>query len=246
MAMSLVRLNRLLSRHTPVKTARLAGGRPIASITFDDFPKSAWVRGGPILARHNIRATYYTAGCYCGRTMDGMVYYDAEDLRDLARAGHEIACHGFGHQPTPSLTDQELTMDAARNAAFLKPFLDGGMAESYAYPYGLASPRTKRFYAPRFTNLRGVHPGLNSGRADLALLNAVSIEFRCWDIEAISRAIAKACQDRSWIIFYTHDISDDPSSFGSTPGMLSKLIRRLIEAGIEILPMREAVKAAIG
>jgi peptidoglycan/xylan/chitin deacetylase (PgdA/CDA1 family) len=244
--MSLVRLNRFLSRHTPVKAARLAGDRPIASVTFDDFPKSAWVRGGPILARYNIRATYYTAGCYCGRSVDGIVYYDAEDLRALARAGHEIACHGFGHQPTPSLTDQELEVDAARNAAFLEPFLNGGKADSYAFPYGLASPRTKRFYAPRFTNLRGVHPGSNSGRADLALLKAVSIELRCWDSEAISRAIAKARQDRAWVIFYTHDISEDPSPFGSTPGMLSKLLHRLVEAGIEILPMREAVKAVIG
>ena len=244
--MSFTRLNRFLSRHTPAKSARLAGERPIASVTFDDFPKSAWVRGGPILARHQVRATYYTAGSFCGRTLDGMTYYDAEDLQALAEAGHEIACHGFGHQPTPSLSNQQLAEDAARNAEFLSPFLNGGKAESYAFPYGLASPRTKRFYAPRFGTARGVHPRLNSGRADLALLNAVSIELRCWESEEIDRAITRARHDRAWIIFYTHDISDDPSPFGSTPAMLSDLLTRLIKARIEILPMREAVKAAIG
>ena len=244
--MSLVRLNRLLSRLAPVRSVRLAAGRPIASVTFDDFPKSAWTGGGPILARHKARATYYTSGGFCGRTVDDKVFYDAEDLRALAAAGHEIACHGFSHQPTPDLFLEALAADAARNAEFLRPFLSGGMPQSYAFPYGLASPRTKKFYAPRFTNVRGVHPGLNSGRADLALLNAISMEKRCWDGEAIARAITRARNDRAWIIFYTHDVSEDPSPYGSTPSMLSEVLDRLADSRIEILPMREAAAAAMG
>ena len=175
-----------------------------------------------------------------------MCGYDAEDLRALAAAGHEIACHGFAHQPTPTLSSETLAADAARNAEFLRPFLNDGAPESYAFPYGLASPRTKRIYAPRFTNVRGVHPGLNSGRADLALLNAFSMERRCWDGEAIARAIIRARHDRAWIVFYTHDVSEDPSPYGSTPAMLSEVLERLVDARIEILPMREAVRAAIG
>jgi peptidoglycan/xylan/chitin deacetylase (PgdA/CDA1 family) len=225
---------------------RLAGARPLASITFDDFPKSAWSRGGPILAQHKVRGTYYTAGGFCGRTVDGTVFYDADDLRALAAAGHEIACHGFAHQPTPSLPPEALEADAARNAKFLKPFLNGGRAESYAFPYGAVSPRTKKFYAPRFSNVRGVHPGLNSGCADLALLSVVSLEKRCWNGAAIARAIIRARHDRAWMVFYTHDVSDDPSPYGSTPAMLSEVLDRLTEARIEILPMREAVKTAIG
>jgi peptidoglycan/xylan/chitin deacetylase (PgdA/CDA1 family) len=240
------RLDRLLARLTPVRPVRLAGARPLASITFDDFPKSAWSRGGPILAQYKVRGTYYTAGGFCGRTVEDIVFYDAEDLRALAAAGHEIACHGFAHQPTPGLSFEALEADAARNAEFLKPFLNGSPAESYAFPYGAVSPRTKKFYAPRFSNVRGVHPGLNSGRADLALLNVVSIEKRCWDSAAITRAITRARHDRAWIVFYTHEVSDDPSPYGSTPAMLSEILERLTEARIEILPMREAVKTAIG
>lgn len=241
-----VRLNRFLARLTPAHSVRLAGARPIASITFDDFPKSAWTRGGPILAQYKVRGTYYTAGSFCGRTVDGTVFYDADDLRALADTGHEIGCHSFAHQPTPDLSAQELAQDAARNSEFLKPFLNGRAPESYAFPYGLASPRTKKFFAQRFTNVRGVHPGLNSGRADLALLDVVSIERRCWDRDRIMRAITRAQHDRAWIIFYTHDISDAPSAYGSTPAMLSELLDRLTEARIEILPMREAVKEVVG
>lgn len=240
------RLNRLLARHTPVKSAPLTAGRPIASITFDDFPKSAWEAGGPVLARHGARATYYTAGSFCGRTVEGRVFYDADDLHALAAAGHEIACHSFGHRPTPSLSAEELAEDAVRNEEFLRPFLKGARAESYAFPFGLASPRTKRFYAPRFTNARGVHPRLNRGRADLALLNAISMETRCWDAAAIRQAITRARHDCAWIVFYTHGVSEEPGEYDSTPAMLTEILGRLADARIEILPMREAVKAAIG
>jgi len=241
-----VRLNRLMSRLMPVRPARLDGARPIASITFDDFPKSAWTVGGAILDRHKVRATYYTAGRFCGQTEEGRVFYDADDLSALAAAGHEIACHSYAHQPTPELPAAMLEQDWARNAEFLRPFLKGGNAESYAFPYGLASPRTKRFYAQRFTNVRGVHPRLNKGRVDLALLNAISMERRCWDSEAIAHAILRARHDHAWIVFYTHGVSAEPGPYDSTPAMVSEVLERLAEARIEVLPMREAAKAAIG
>ena len=117
-----IKLTSLMARKLAVRPARLAGHRPVASITFDDFPKNAWTEGGPVLARHGVRGTYYTAGGFCGRTVDGTVFYDEGDLTALAAAGHEIGCHGFGHQPTPTLTAEELTADAERNREFLPAF----------------------------------------------------------------------------------------------------------------------------
>ena len=244
--MNMMRLQRFVGRMARVRPARLAAARPIASSTFDDFPKSAWTQGGPVLARHGVRGTYYTAGGFCGRTVKNMEFYDADDLTALAAAGHEIACHGFAHQPTPSLTTRELEKDANRNAEFLKPFLGGGAPASYAYPFGAVSLRTKKFYAPRFTNVRGVHPGVNEGRVDLAQLNAVSLESRCWDRDNIRKAIARVLHNHGWIVLYTHDVSDNPSPYGSTPAMLSDALDMVAEARIDILPMREAVKVALG
>src|SRR5476651_571111 len=120
------RIARFIARHTNVRPARLSGQRPIASITFDDFPKSAWTVGGRVLADYGARGTYYTAGGFCGRTVEQTIFYDESDLTALAAAGHEIGCHGFGHQPTPTLSAQALADDTARNAEFLKPFLSGG------------------------------------------------------------------------------------------------------------------------
>jgi peptidoglycan/xylan/chitin deacetylase (PgdA/CDA1 family) len=241
-----MRLTRFIARMARVRPARMQGRRPVASITFDDFPKSAWEIGGALLARHKLRGTYYTAGSFCGRTVNGTVYYDESDLIALAAAGHEIACHGYGHQPTPTLSTAALAADQQRNAQFLAPFLGAAKLESYAYPYGASSVRTKKFYAPYFTSLRGVHPGINEGLIDLAQLNAMPVERRSFSSEKLAVAIARALHNNGWISFYTHDVCETASAYGATPAMLAEVLERLAEARIEILPMREAVAVALG
>jgi len=241
-----IKLTSLAARTLKVRTVRLRGNRPVASISFDDFPRNAWTVAGPLLGRHGVRGTYYTAGGFCGRTVDGTEFYDEGDLKALVGAGHELACHGFAHQPTPSLTTEQLTVDAERNREFLKPFLNGAAPVSYAFPYGRVSPRTKRFYAERFSNARGVHPGINAGRVDLAQLNTVSLEVRCWDEKAIEASIQRALHDHGWLIFYTHDVSDDPTEYGSTPAMIDWALSRLSELRIPVLPVREALPVALG
>ena len=241
-----IQLTSLAARILVTRPARLAGHRPVASITFDDFPKNAWTQGGPVLARHGIRGTYYTAGGFCGRTLNGTHFYDAEDLKALAAAGHEVGCHGFDHQPTPMLSNEELAADAQRNAEFLKPFLKGEAPVSYAYPYGRVSPRTKRFYASRFTSLRGTHGGINIGSVDLAQLNVISLEMGQWDQDGIDAAIRQVVRSNGWLILITHDVSEAPSRFGSTPGMLDWALERVVAAKIDVLPVREALPLALG
>jgi peptidoglycan/xylan/chitin deacetylase (PgdA/CDA1 family) len=240
------KLTSLAARTLKTRPARLGGLRPVASITFDDFPKNAWTLGGPVMATHGVRGTYYTAGGFCGRTENGTVFYDAGDLEALVAAGHEIGCHSFSHQPTPELSSEALKADAARNREFLKPFLKGAVPVSYAFPFGRVSRRTKRVHAPRYETLRGVHPGINVGRVDLAQLNTVSLETRCWDEQAIEAAIQRVLHDHGWLIFYTHDVSDAPSEYGSTPAMLDWALSRVAAARIEVLPVREALPVALG
>ena len=59
------------------------------------------------------------------------------------------------------------------------------------------------------------------------------------------RAIERVLRNCGWIALYTHDVWGNPSPYGSTPQMLSDALAMVNEAGIEILPMRDAVKVAI-
>lgn len=139
-----------------------------------------------------------------------------------------------------------LAADADRNDKYLRGFANGAAPVSYAFPYGAVSLRTKRFYAARFSTVRGVHPGLNTDPLDLALLNTVGIETYTWNEASIAHNIARAKAAKSWIVFHTHDVSDNPSKYGCTPAMLEIVLKQLATAGIQALPMREAMRVATG
>ncbi|WP_174300454.1 polysaccharide deacetylase family protein [Caulobacter sp. S45] len=238
------RANSFITRHLPVKLARCQLTRPVASMTFDDFPRSAWTVGGPILARHRARATYYAAGRFCGIAEDGLDYYNAADLRALSAAGHEVGAHSHAHQMAPTLGSKALAADAERNAEALAPLLDRGMS-SYAYPYGEVSPRAKAQMGARFATARGIRSGVNAGLIDLAQLRAVPLEHRRWAPAEIDAAVVQAAAAPGWVIFFTHDVSESPSPFGCTPAMLDYTLARLSSAGVQTIPVRQAMARAV-
>ncbi len=245
------RANNFVTRKLPLKSVRSRLERPLANITFDDFPKSAWTVAGPILERFGAKATYYASGRFCGAREDGIDYFDAEDLRAAHRAGHEIGAHSFAHQMTPLVSSAELAADETRNAAALCEILGGvggGGAtrpSSYAYPYGEVSPRTKALMGKLFANARGIRPGVNAGRIDLAQLLAVPIEHRRWRPDEIAAAVAEAKANNGWLILFTHDVCDHPSPFGCTPQMLSEVLEMLAAAAIPVTPVKHAMAEAV-
>jgi len=235
------RVNNVLTRNIPVKLIRSRLDRPVASITFDDFPRSAWREAGPILERHGARATYYAAGRFCGQSEDGLDYYTPEDLTAIRDAGHEIGCHTFSHQYGTGVSSKALDEDVARNQTFVAGLLGDYPLSSFAYPYGDVSPRTKLLFSSRFPTSRGIRRGVNAGLIDLAQLKAIGLEHQAWNPTAIEAAVARASRRNGWIIFFTHDVSDDPSPFGATPEMLDHALSAVRKAGIDILPVKHAL-----
>ena len=130
-------------RRIRTKTLRPRLTQSIASISFDDFPKSSWRLGGPILERYQTLATYYVAGSLCGRTVDEIEYYNEEDLAAAHRAGHEIGSHTFAHRSVRQLSSTDLLLDARENESFVRHNLGDVVPETFAYPFGRVSLRTK-------------------------------------------------------------------------------------------------------
>ncbi len=239
------RANTVVTRTLPLKSVRSRLERPLASITFDDFPKSAWTVAGPILDRFGAKATYYASGRFCGVSEDGIDYYDAEDLRAAYRAGHEIGAHSFAHEKAPLVSSRALTLDQARNSAALGEILGAAPPASYAYPYGAISPRSKALIGRAFATARGIRPGVNAGRIDLAQLMAIPIERRCWRSDDLRLLIEAAQARKGWLILFTHDVCDDPSPFGCTPAMLTEIMERLAAAAIPVVPVKHAMAEAV-
>jgi len=236
------RLNAFAARQMTVKPAVLSFERPVASFTFDDFPVSAFEAGAPVLERYGARGTFYAAGSFCGRRVGGLDYYDEATVKAVRAGGHEIGCHSYDHQPAPGVSDETLRGDALRNAAFLEAAAGEPLGPlSYAHPYGLVCARTKRLMGELFPSARGIHPGLNGANTDLSQLKAIALERRSWQADRVERRIAAAKAAKGWLVFFSHDVSADPSPYGCTPAMLEHALEKAAEAGFALAPVREAL-----
>lgn len=237
-------MNRNITSRLPLKPIISRLTAPMASLTFDDFPRSAWTMAGDMLARRGVKATYYVSGSFCARTLEGTDYFTETDLIDVAAAGHEIGSHSFDHARGPATMTEHLIDDAERNAAFVEDVLGDYVMTSFAYPYGEASPRTKAILGARFPTCRGILRGVNQGLIDLSQLKAIGLEHGRWRPKRIESAIRRAVADRAWVIFFTHDVSENPTQFGATPAMLTHALDCLRGAGVEVLPVRNALARA--
>jgi len=215
---------------------------PLASFTFDDFPADALEVGGRILKeKANAKATYYVSGCFMGKTIDGIKFYDEGHLNAVEKEGHEIGCHGFQHEKFGERGIRFARRNCEDNAAFVRDVVGPHVKmTSFAYPYGDTSPLVKPVMAKKFPFCRGVRQELNTNKVDRAQISIISLEIRHAEYVDLKRTVAEAVANKSWIVFLTHDVCENPSPYGSTPAMIENAVDAVMEAGIQIMPLSQA------
>ncbi|HTZ35756.1 MAG TPA: polysaccharide deacetylase family protein [Stellaceae bacterium] len=206
------------------RPARLDWPGGVVSFTFDDFPRSAWLAGGAVLDRFAVRGTYYAALGLAGTSGRLGPIFEPGDLAAIARQGHEIACHTFSHRDCCRAAPGEIAAEIARNAAAFAALVDGAGFANFAYPFGGVSLAAKRALAGRFASCRGTGRGINRGTVDLADLSSTSLYAGDFDPARLCGLIDEARRVGGWLIFYTHDVADDPSPFGCTPAQLAAIV----------------------
>lgn len=233
------KLQRRLTAWKAARPATLRFAEPLLSISFDDFPASAATTGAHVLESHGARGTYYaSAGLTesdgpCGRN------FSAADVVRLANNGHEIGCHSFEHADLAQQPVFETLQDLAQNRDAMQRMGVGHGAQTLAYPYGETTSALKRSLPPRFSSARGVLPGLNVGRADLAQLRAYSMFGK--PFAAMRAALKRAARHNAWVIGFTHDVSDAPSPWGTSAADLDALLRAAHALGFTMLPVSAAL-----
>jgi peptidoglycan/xylan/chitin deacetylase (PgdA/CDA1 family) len=231
---TLTAVRRLLRGGLFGRTVAMRNRRAIVSFTFDDFPRSAVANGAGLLEDHGARGTFYMTGSYCGRVIDGIPQYGTEDLAALAAAGHEIGCHTFTHLRVSTLSAVALNREIDLNAAFVARHLPSVALRTFAYPFGDVSFAATIRLQKRFAGCRSIETGLNTGSVDLGRLRSVRLYDRVIGPKDVSDIIKQAVIRAAWVIFYTHDVSRTPSSFGCTPSLLEHALKSAISAGAEI------------
>ncbi len=228
------------------RTVTMRNPRAIVSFTFDDFPLSAVLNGARLLEDYGARGTFFMTGSYCGRVVDDVTQYGAENLATLTGAGHEIGCHTFTHPRVSKLSSAALNSEIELNAAFLARHLPGVELRTFAYPFGDVSLAATMRLQSRFAGCRSSEPGLNIGIADLGRLRSVRLYDRLIGPGEVSDIIKQAVTRNAWLIFYTHDVDKTPSRFGCTSSLFEHALKSAISAGAEIRPVDAAIKAVTG
>ncbi|WP_349370906.1 polysaccharide deacetylase family protein [Salinarimonas sp.] len=231
-----------LARSLPVKPRRLRPARGALSITFDDFPRSAWSEGGAVLAGHGVRATYYASGGLCGRRYLDLDQFTPEDLEAVAACGHEVGSHGFEHASVLDRSRRDFVASVARNESFLRSILPQTRIETFAYPFGSVSVGAKMAIAARYRVGRGIAPGSNGPWIDASEIKSVAFEKRQMAEHDIPSLIGEAASSGRWLSVFTHDVSDRPSPWGCRARDLDELIVNAKQAGLEILPVVDVAR----
>ncbi|WP_300526855.1 polysaccharide deacetylase family protein [Maricaulis sp.] len=237
------RLGRQIARFAARRDLPIHPDHAIVSFSFDDFPKTAATMGAPALEKRGWRGTYYASAGLAGTCNHHGPQFDAGDIVDLSARGHEIGCHTFEHMDCAQAGVDEIATSLERNAAALQAMGLSDALSSFAFPYGETSLEAKRALAHRFASMRGVRAEINRGSGDLNLLRAVPIDGGEAGIARAVEAAESLVQAPGWLIYYAHDIQDDPTEWGCTPGQFERVCEAVAASGARVMPVRDALKA---
>jgi peptidoglycan/xylan/chitin deacetylase (PgdA/CDA1 family) len=237
---------RFLARAARNKMLPLYDTPPMVTFTFDDVPASACETGTGILERHGSRGTFYVAGGGCGAASPVGRLASIEQIRTIWTKGHEIGCHTYSHPDVSRISLGELSGELDRNRSALQSIDSDIVLRNFAYPYGEMSVRTKRYLEGRFDSCRSVHSGINSKVADLGSLKACPLESATTDRAKVSGLIAEALESRGWLIFYSHDVAEQPSEYGVSPDLLEWAVSSAKKAGCLIATIGDGLELISG
>ncbi len=234
------KLRRRLVRFSARKPAPTAPTRPMVSFCFDDAPVTAARAGAAVLEARGLHGTYYLAAGLADTDGPMGRLAGSRDALRLARAGHEIGCHTFSHLDCGQAKGAEVAAEIDRNTAALEAW---GLppAVSFAYPYGDVSGPAKRALDGRFESLRALHHGLVEQGGDLNQMPAVGIEGVDGEASAL-RWLERAKAQTAWLILYTHDVADDASKWGCTPGALERLTAQAMSDGFDVVTVAHGAR----
>lgn len=219
----------------------LINSAPIASFTFDDFPRSALTVGGSIMRDFGVRGTYYVALGLMNTENALGEQFRLDDLHSLVAVGHELATHTFNHLSSRNTPVRTFVEDVRRGYTAINELEPLRPTSNFAYPYGNVTLRAKRTIGKELRSCRGIYPGINGPSVDLNLLRANSLYGDSSHLGCVSRLIDMAVDQKGWLIFYTHDVRPKPSPYGCTPGLLESAIRMLLSRGVRVLPVENAL-----
>jgi peptidoglycan/xylan/chitin deacetylase (PgdA/CDA1 family) len=221
---------------TPPPTP-IPGAHGMVSITFDDGWLSQYTAAEPILAAHNMPATFYI-------TTEQLQYSDFmndADVLDLAQRGYEIGDHTVTHPHLPQLSDADLQHELVDSKTYLENLI-GTPVDSLAYPYGEYDARViSAAQSAGYTNARTVDgTGLNDATTNIYLLDSYSPTLTT-PMRELTDAVDQAKATGGWMIVAFHMIDNGGDQYSNTPAYFQSFVQYLADSGIDVVTVDQAL-----
>lgn len=211
----------------------------LVSFTFDDFPQTAAGRGAEILRGVGGRGTYYICMGRLGSMSPSGRIVGAEGIADLVAEGHEFGCHTFSHVSCGLMSPKRLQGECARNRAAFQD-LAGADLETFAYPLGHYGPQSRHTVGKLFRGARSVGWGINRLGCDPYALKSNAL-YEHHGAEAALARVEELTKGGGWLVFHTHDVSAEPSPYGCSSELFTRVVLACAERGIEIVSVSEGL-----
>jgi peptidoglycan/xylan/chitin deacetylase (PgdA/CDA1 family) len=121
-------------------------GENLAAVTFDDGLVDNVTTLLPLLRVENVPATIFLVPGWFGRPHPDAPWtriVTPDEARELAAAGVEIGAHSMTHRDLSTLSYDEARLELLESRELLEETLQASVTVA-AYPYGHASPETRR------------------------------------------------------------------------------------------------------
>ena len=223
------------------RNLRMTNRTPIVSFTFDDFPRSALHVGGQILRAQGFAGTYYASLGLMDQDSPSGRIFSAPDLETLIAQGHELGCHTFAHCNAWRTSPDVFEASILENRRALSRLLPHVSFETLSYAIGNPHLRIKRRAGHYFACCRGGWQRFNRGTIDLNNVLAYFLE-KSRGPESIQAIIEQNRAVNGWLVFATHDISEQPTQFGCTRALFEQVVQWAADSGARILPVARALE----
>lgn len=212
----------------------------LISFSFDDIPDSAITNGARILHKYGYNATYYISLNLKANNDSSKTYFDHSRLQQIVSCGHELACHTADHIRFYNSNRKEIIHNLKKNQRKLNELIPGYKFENFSYPAGEQTFRSKLVLKKEYRSARGVSAGMHIKSVDMYNLFANELAGYI-TLKEVFALIDEAIKNKAWLIFYTHEVEDNPSDVGCTPEFFERVVKYCYEKKLEVCTIKEAI-----
>jgi peptidoglycan/xylan/chitin deacetylase (PgdA/CDA1 family) len=220
----------------------------VVTLSFDDGFASSSLRTAEIFERHGLVAELNIVATGHHTEPDDAWHHgwrkgDFGLWNELKRRGHHVMPHGYRHANKAELPLADAQRLIERCLDVFGAELEGFDASesSFAFPYNQSSPELEGWLSGRVRAFRtGGDPVMPLPRRDQQRVTCVSFgPERCDEhlVRTIESCVAGPC---GWLCYNLHGLDDE--GWGPVGGdTLDRLLERLAERGVRVLPITAAL-----